>query len=58
MRALLRSVPMVHDVEYVAVWRSDEEPSHAPGLCRQRVDDLVAELLRLPIGAFDVVGVN
>ena len=49
---------MVHDVENIAVWRSDEEPSHTPGLCRQRVDDLVTELLRLLIGAFDIVGVN
>jgi hypothetical protein len=34
---------MVHDVDDVAVWCSDEEPAHAPWLCRDRVHDLVAD---------------
>ena len=37
---------MVHDVDYVAVWCSDEEPADTPWLCRYRMHDLVAEFLR------------
>jgi hypothetical protein len=43
------SVPMVHDVDYVAVWCPDEEPAHTPLLCSYRVHDLVAEFLTLMI---------
>lgn len=39
------SVPMVQDVDDVAVWCSDEEPAHTPWLCRYRVHDLIAEFL-------------
>src|SRR5438046_10322950 len=37
------SVPVVHDVEDVAVRSPHEEPAHTPWLCGERVHDLVAE---------------
>ena len=49
---------MVHDVNYVAVRCSDEEPAHTPWLCSYRVHDLVAEFLRFFIGTFDVIRVD
>ena len=49
---------MAHDVDDVAVWGSDEEPAHTPGLCRCRMHDLVAEFLSLFIGTFDVIRVD
>src|SRR5947209_18084293 len=52
------SVPMVDDVDYIAVWCSDEEAAHAPWLCGYRVHNLVAELLSLFKSTFDVVRVD
>src|SRR5262245_25235689 len=48
------SVPVIHDVDDVAVRRPDEEPAHAPWLCRYRFYDLVAEFLRFFVRTFDV----
>src|SRR6266576_2359231 len=48
------SVPVIRDVDDVAVWCPDEEPAHAPWLCRYRFHDLVAKFLRFFIGSFDV----
>jgi hypothetical protein len=49
---------MAHDVDYVAVLCSDEEPAHTPRLCRYRVHDLVAELPSFFISTFDVICVD
>src|SRR6185437_4329223 len=48
------SVPVIHDVDDVAVRCPDEEPAHAPRLCRYRFHNLVAEFLRFFIGSFDI----
>src|SRR6266704_5221384 len=52
------SVPVIHDVDDVAVGCPHEEPAHAPCLGSYRFHDLVAEFLRFLIGSFDVVGVD
>jgi hypothetical protein len=52
------SVSMAYDVDHVAVWRSDEEPTHPPRLCRDRLHDLIPESLSFCVGTVDVVGVN
>src|SRR5512132_2162528 len=52
------SVAMVHDVDDVAVWCSDEEPAHTPWLCSYRVYDLAAEFLSFFISTFDVIRVD
>src|SRR4030095_6067468 len=49
---------MVHDVDDVAVWCSDEEPAHTPWLCSYRVYDLAAEFLSFFISTFDVIRVD
>src|ERR1700704_2868976 len=51
-------VPMVHDVDYIAVGCSDEEPAHPPWLGGYRMHDLVAEFLSFCVGTFDVIRVN
>src|SRR5471030_1615854 len=49
------SRPMAHDVQDVAVRCANEEAAHSPRLVLQRVDDLIATLLRIDVGSVDIV---
>jgi hypothetical protein len=48
-------VLVVRHVDHVAIWRADKEPPYAPGLRRERVDDLEASSSRLLIRLLDAV---
>jgi len=50
-----RSGSMTYDVDDAAVWCADEEPAHAPWLCRDRVHDLIAEFSSFFVSTVDVV---
>jgi hypothetical protein len=49
---------MAHNVDYIAVRRSDIKAAHTPWLCSDRVHDLVAEFLSFFISAFDIIRVD
>ena len=55
MRLLAVFVLVADDVDNIAVWRTDKEPTHSPRLRRQRMNDLEATSLRLLICRLDLV---
>ena len=46
---------MVDNVDDVAVWRTDQEPTYAPRLRSQRMNDFEPASLRLPIRRLDLI---
>ena len=46
---------MAGDVDYVAVWRANEESLWAPGFCGERMDDLESASFRFLAGLLDAV---
>lgn len=48
-------VLMAVDVDHIAVWRANEEPSHAPRLCGERMNDLEAASFRFLVRLLDTV---